>query len=126
MIEALRNQKNPKLTVLLSVNAAAILIAGILIASAIWFNGGLTFRAVDERSDIINDTVGEMELLESVSDSDAEIKDIHTTGNDDYISTTSHEFDNTPVASGELWNENAITIYATPDIDLCVGGGLAD
>lgn len=126
MIEALKNQKNPKLTVLLSVNAAAILIAGILIASAIWFNGGLTFRAVDERSDIINDTVGEMELLESVSDSDAEIKDMYTTGNDDYISTTSHEFDNTPVGSGELWNENAITIYATPDIDLCVGGGLAD
>lgn len=126
MISFFANQSNPKLTILLSVNAAAIVIAGILISSAIWFNGGLTFRAVDERSDIINDTIGEMELLESVSDSDAEIKDMHTTGNDDYISTTSHEFDNTPVGSGELWNENAITIYATPDTDLCVGGGLSD
>ena len=121
-----KKQRNPKLTILLSVNAAAILIAGILISSAIWFNGGLTFRAVDERSDVVDDTVGEMELLESVSDSNAEVDYINTVGNDDYISTTSHEFDNSPVSSGELWNENAITIYATPDIDLCVGGGLTD
>ena len=116
-----KKQRNPKLTILLSVNAAAILIAGILISSAIWFNGGLTFRAVDERSDVVDDTVGEMELLESVSDSNAEVDYINAVGNDDYISTTSHEFDNSPVSSGELWNENAITIYATPDIDLCVG-----
>ena len=122
----MEKKRSPKLTVLLSVNAAAIVVAGILIASAILFKGGFTFRAVDERSDIVEDTVGEMGLLESVSDSDAEVKDINTVGNDDYISTTSHEFDNSPVPSGELWNENAITIYATPDIDLCVGGGLAD
>ena len=117
---------NPRLTILLSVNAAAVLIAGILITSAIWLNGGITFRAVDERSDIVADTVGEMDLLESVSDSSAEISDIDTAGNDDYISTASHEFDNTPVPAGELWNENAVTIYATPDIDLCVGGSLSD
>ena len=35
-------------TILLSVNAVAILIAGVLIASAIWLNGGIEFRAVDE------------------------------------------------------------------------------
>ena len=119
--------KRNKMTILLSLNAAAVLIAGVLIASAIWLNGGLTFRAVDERSDIVDDTVGEMELLESVSDSNART-DSYTEviGNDDYVSTSSHEFDNTPVKSGELWNENAITIYATPDIDLCVGGSLSD
>lgn len=121
-----KKPRNPKLTVLLSVNAAAILIAGILISSAIWFNGGLTFRAVDERSDVVSDAVSEMGLLESVSDSTAEANLVDVIGNDDYISTTSHEFDNSPVSSGELWNENAITIYATPDIDLCVGGGLTD
>ena len=122
----MEKKRNPKITVLLSINAAAIVIAGILIASAILFKGGFTFRAVDERSDIVEDSVGEMDLLESVSDSDAKIKDIDNIGNDDYISTTSHEFDNSPVPAGELWNESAITIYATPDIDLCVGGGLAD
>ena len=121
-----RHPKNNKMTILLSVNAAAILIAGVLIASAIWFNGGLTFRAVDERSDIVEDTIGEMELLESVSDSDVKSSSVYTTGNDDYVSTSSHEFDNTEVPAGELWNENAITIYATPDIDLCTGGSLSD
>ena len=115
-----------KMTILLSINAAAVLIAGVLIASAIWLNGGLTFRAVDERSDTVDDAIGELELLESVSDSKANIKDTKTLGNDDYISTASHEFDNTPVPAGELWNESAITIYATPDIDLCVGGDLSD
>ena len=118
---------NPKITILLSINAAAILIAGILISSAIWFNGGLEFHAVGERSDIVSDTASEPELLESVTNSKIEPANYsHTLGNDDYISTASHEFDNSPVPAGELWNEDAITIYATPDIDLCVGGGLSD
>ena len=118
---------NSKMTILLSVNAAAILVAGILVASAIWFNGGLEFRAVDERSDIVNDLAGEMALLESASGSDAKIPDTaNDIGNLDYISTSSHEFDSSSVAAGELWNESAITIYATPDIDICVGGGLTD
>ena len=118
--------KNNKVTILLSLNAAAVLVAGVLIASAIWLNGGIEFRAVDERSDIVEDTIGEMELLESVSDSKTKASSTYNIGNDDYVSTASHEFDNTPVASGELWNEKAITIYATPDIDLCVGGSLSD
>ena len=123
-MEAKRPHKS-RMTILLSLNAAAILIAGVLITSAIWLNGGITFRAVDERSDIVSDATGEMELLESVSDSEAEV-DVAVIGNDDYVSTTSHEFDNSDVPSGKLWNEKAITIYATPDTDICVGGGLSD
>ena len=118
------NAKKSRTTILLSINAAAILIAGILIASSIWLNGGMEFRVVGERSDIIDDTVGEMELLESVSDSNVEVK--YITGNDDYISTSSHEFDNTNVPDGELWNEKSVTIYATPDTDICINGNLAD
>lgn len=119
--------KKSKMTVLLSINAAAILVAGVLIASAIWFNGGVDFRMVGERSDIVEDTVGELALLESVSDSDAKIQDdINIIGNDDYVSTASHEFDSSAVSSSELWNESNITIFATPDIDICVGGGLSD
>lgn len=117
-------KKKSRITILLSLNAAAIIVAGILVSSAIWLNGGLVFRAVDERSDILADKVGEMALLESVSESDAKIE--YTTGNDDYISTTSHEFDSSNVPSGELWNENAVTIYATPDTDICVSGSLSD
>lgn len=116
---------NSKIVILLSINAATILIVGILITSAIWLNGGVEFKAVGERSDIVEDTVGEMALLESVSDSDAVVVP-YALGADDYISTSSHEFDGSSVSSGELWNENAITIYATPDVDICVGGGLSD
>lgn len=123
MSEAAPQKKN-KLAVLLSLNAAAILIAGVLIASAIW-GGGMEFRMVGERSDIVNDTVGEMALLDSVSDSETKVTE-YTLGSDDYISTSSHEFDSSSVPGGELWNEDAITIYATPDVDICVGGGLSD
>lgn len=118
--------RNNKLSILLSLNAAAVLVAGVLIASAIWLNGGIQFRAVDERSDIVEDNVDETELLDSISGSDTKAPEVYTTGNDDYVSTSSHEFDNTSVPSGELWNEKAITIYATPDIDLCVGGSLSN
>ena len=124
-MEAKQPQRKSRMTILLSLNAAAILIAGVLITSAIWLNGGITFRAVDERSDIVADTTGTMELLESVSDSEASVN-LDIIGNDDYVSTASHEFDSSSVATGELWNESAITIYATPDIDICVGGGLTD
>ena len=124
------DEKRPlskKMTILLSINAAAILIAGVLVASAIWLNGGLDFRAVGERTDIVEDSVGEMKLLESVSDSNADSSSYtNTTGNDDYVSTSSHEFDNTPVSSDELWNEKAITIYATPDTDICIGCSLSN
>lgn len=117
-------KKKNKLVVLLSLNAAAILIAGVMISSAIW-GGGMEFKMVGERSDIVEDKVGEMALLDSVSDSTAEITE-YTLGSDDYISTASHEFDSSAVPGGELWNEDAITIYATPDVDICVGGGLSD
>ncbi|MBQ3320999.1 hypothetical protein IJH72_01350 [Candidatus Saccharibacteria bacterium] len=122
-----KSAKNPKLVILLSVNAAAILVAGILISSAIWFNGGVEFRAVGERSDIVDEETSELELLESVSDAEVSVSEqVYVTGNDDYISTSSHEYDNSEVPAGELWNESNITIYATPDIDICVGGNLSD
>ena len=118
--------KKSKMTILLSINAAAILIAGVLITSAIWLNGGVEFRVVGERSDIVGGKVGETELLESVSDSEIEVAEYNLNANDDYISTSSHEFDSSSVSSGELWNEGSIIIYATPDIDICVGGGLSN
>lgn len=122
------NKMSPKskTTILLSINAAAVLLAGIMISSAIWFNGGLDFRVVGERSDIVEGDTSTAELLDSVSDSDADTSQYNNITNYEYISTSSHEYDNSSVPDGELWNENAITIYATPDIDLCVGGGLSD
>ena len=100
-------------------------MAGVLISSALWLNGGMVFRAVDERSDVVSGTASETALLESVSDSDAKATTT-VIGNDDYVSTTSHEFDGSAVPSDKLWNEKSITIYATPDTDICVGGGLSN
>lgn len=117
--------KSSKLTIMLSINAASILVAGVLIASAILLKGGVPFRAVDERSDIVEGQADEVALIDSVTDSNAEIAEAML-GDDDYITTASHEYDNSGVPSGELWNENAITLYATPDIDLCVDGDLSD
>ena len=115
----------PKLTILLSINAAAILIAGVLIASAIWFNGGLQFRVVGERSDIVEDDIGEMALLESVSESNTSSKN-SIDYQEDHASYSDNIFGHTPVSDGELWDKDAVTIYATPDTDICVGGNLSD
>lgn len=122
-----KRPRSKKMTILLSINAAAILVAGVLVSSAIWLNGGLDFRAVGERTDVVDDSVDETELLDSVSDSKIDTSNyINITGNDDYVSTSSHEFDNTAVNPDELWNEKSITIFATPDTDICIGGSLAN
>lgn len=119
--------KQTRWTILLSINAAAILIVGILITSAIWFNGGVAFHAVGERSDVVEGDLSETELLDSATNSNSEpIANINAIGNDDYISTSSHEYSSSAVPDGELWNESNITLYATPDIDICVGGSLSD
>ena len=116
--------KNRRTTILLSLNAAAILVAGILVSSAIWFGGGFEFRAVDERSDIVDDSLGEMELLESVSSSEVNTASASSVS-DDFSLSAEHELDNSPVGPGELWNEDSLTIYATPDMDICVSGSLS-
>ena len=123
----MESKRSSRIAILLSINAAAILIAGILIASAVWLNGGLVFRAVDERSDIVDEHANSVALLDSASNSSAENTEyVDIIGNDDYVSTSSHEYDSSDVDAGELWNEKSIVIYGTPDVDICVGGGLAN
>lgn len=115
--------KKSRWTILLSVNAAAILIAGILVTSAIWLNGGLNFHVVGERSDIVKDEMGEMALLESKTGGDTHsVPYSGEAGGYTYTAQAS----GSAVPSGEIWNENSMTIYATPDIDICVGGGLSN
>lgn len=119
--------KKSRWTILLSVNAAAILIAGILVTSAIWLNGGLNFHVVGERSDIIKDEMSEMALLESKTGGDTQsVPYSGEAGGYTYTAQASYEYSGSAVPSGEIWNENSMTIYATPDIDICVGGGLSN
>lgn len=101
--------KQTRMTILLSLNAAAILVAGILIASAIW-GSDREFRAVSERSDDIEENIEEAEVLASVSDTSS--------------GKTAGWISSDPVGSGELWNETSVTIFETANIDLCVGGNL--
>ena len=115
--------KQSRMQILLSLNAVAILIAGILVASAIWLNGGIEFRAVGERSDIVAGTDEHMELLESASQAGAEAMKEY--GGYTY-QAPSYELSDTAVPKGEIWSEKSMTIYATADIDICAGGGLGD
>ena len=114
--------KQTKWTILLSLNAAAIVVAGVAIASAIWLNGGLDFRVVGERSDIIADEMGEMALLED-AEAGEKIEDF---GGYTYTAQEDYGHSNIAVPSGEIWNEKSMTMYASADIDICVGGGLSD
>ncbi|MBR2839940.1 hypothetical protein IKE82_01255 [Candidatus Saccharibacteria bacterium] len=116
--------KQTKLTILLSLNAAAILIAGVLIAGAIWLNGGLDFHVVAERSDEVSDQIDNPELI----DAESNAKDQLTEAQKAYQTSvhTVTGVDSTPVPDGELWGESTITIYQTANFDLCVGGDLSD
>ena len=116
--------KQTKMTILLSVNAAAILIAGVLIAGAIWLHGGIDFRVVGERSDVVEDTLDETQMIEAKSNNSSEL----TEEQKNYITSvhTNEGMDSEPVPSGELWAGDSIVIYQTANVDICVGGDLRD
>lgn len=116
--------KQTKMTILLSVNAAAILIAGVLIAGAIWLNGGMDFRVVGERSDEIGDEISQTELIDAQSNSKTEL----TEAQKSYQTSVRNNsgVDSDPVPDGELWAGDSIIIYETANVDICVGGDLKD
>ena len=60
--------RQTKMAILLSLNAVAILIVGVMIFSAINLNGGIEFRVVSERSDTIGGSLEELGLVDPVTD----------------------------------------------------------
>lgn len=116
--------KQTRMTILLSVNAAAVLIAGILIAGAIGLNGGLEFRVIEQRSDEISEALSETPLIDSASNSENQMSEEMK----QYITSlrSNKSVSSAPVANGELWSEDMITMYQTADFDICVGGGLSN
>lgn len=116
--------RQTKMTILLSINAAAILIAGVLIASAIWLNGGLDFKVVGERSDEVSESVAETAMLDAESNNNAELTDEQKA----YMTSvrTNEGMSSEPVPDGELWAGDSIFIYQTANVDICVGGDLHD
>lgn len=115
--------KQTKMTILLSLNAAAILVAGVLIAGAIWLNGGMDFKVVGERSDEIASVLDEPEMLDAESSGNVELTDEQKK----YVTSVRVKsgVDSSPVPDGELWGEDSIVIYETADFDICVGGDLS-
>ena len=109
---------------LLSFNAAAILLAGVLISGAILLKGGLNFRVVDERSDDNGGEIQATNLVDAESSTESKL-----TADQKAYQTSVHTpngVDSAPVPDGELWGEDSITIYQTADYDICVGGGLSN
>ena len=95
--------KQTKLTILLSLNAGAILIAGVLIAAAIWLNGGMDFQVVSERSDEVKETVEAPELIEAKNNTANEL----TEAQKNYVTSvhTATGTSSEPVPDGELWRD---------------------
>lgn len=134
--------RQTKMTILLSLNAVAILIVGVMIFSAIHLNGGIEFRVVSERSDDISMTLDELGMIEPVTDKLEKVvinpgtnQVTINTGNTSGVgggyamysgggSSGGVRLDGVP--SGQLWVEDSIVIYQTADFDICVGGGLSD
>lgn len=130
--------RQTKMTILLSLNAVAILIVGVMIFSAINLNGGIEFRVVSERSDDVGMTLDELGMIEPVTDK-LEKPVIVANGNTTTLNSASGGGGYAVysgggssggvrlggVPSGQLWVEDSIVIYQTADFDICVGAGLS-
>lgn len=128
-----------KVTILLCLNAVVVLVVGVMIFSAINLNGGIDFKVVNERSDVVTDNLEEVGLITPGLE-ELEPPAITVPGNNDQSETVGNDSSSdvggevvsnggvggSNVPSGQLWAENAITIYQTADFDICVGGGLKD
>ena len=129
--------RQTKMTILLSLNAVAILIVGVMIFSAINLNGGIEFRVVSERSDDVGMALDELGMIEPVTDK-LEKPVIVANGNTTTLNGagagggyavysgggSSGGVRLGGVPSGQLWVEDSIVIYQTADFDICVGAGL--
>lgn len=116
--------RQTRMTILLSLNAVAILIAGILIASAIGLSGNTPFRVVDEKSDEVAENVANVELLDSASDEVTAREKEPLSASIERLAGKS--FDTGTVSGSELWNTESVTIYQTANIDLCINDSIKD
>lgn len=138
---AARLMRQTKMMILLSLNAVVILIVGVMIFSAISLNGGLEFKVVAERSDVISGGLEElglvapgMEELEPpsivVNQGGGGSVGGGSGGSSGFVGSVSNGSSSGGVADGqvgssELWSQDAITIYQTADFDICVSSSLS-
>ena len=86
-------------------------------------DGGLDFRVVSARNDIVEGEIASTELLDAESNNEVTL----TEAQKSYVTSvhTASGVDSAPVPTGELWGEDSITMYETANFDLCVGGELS-
>ena len=118
--------KQTRMTILLSLNAVAILVSGILVASAIGFNMGGQFKVVDEKSDDVEGNASEIALIESAAEIDGGGGSISDDESFVASSVTGGSFDSGSISGSELWNLKAITVYQTANIDICVNDNVKE
>lgn len=124
--------KQTRMTILLSLNAVAIIIAGVLIARAIGLNP--EFRVVNEHTDLVEGDGGiyspdlldpESDMAGSVGGSGGSSGSSSGDGSATVLPAAGEESGGN-VARGELWAQDEITIYATADIDVCADKSLSN
>jgi uncharacterized protein YkwD len=95
------------LKIILSLNAIAIIVVGLLIANAINPGFGFDLRVVNERSDVVAGSG------QAVKASQGDISSRLSLYEDNYSTGGS-------LPTGELWPSTQLEIFQTADIDLCV------
>ena len=136
---AARMIRQTRLTILLSINAVAIVVAGVLIASASGWGGNGSLDVVAEYSDEVDSSIEEIELGEAdsafvqgkVTVTDENGNTVTIKPAEPNITTDAGEKTNSngqatggKVPDGELWNETSITIYQSADKDICIDNSL--
>lgn len=106
--------KQTRLTILLSLNAVAILVAGVVIAGAIWIpkEGGLA--VVGEYSDDAGAAENTSSLLSTGDENGAGNATVSQ------VKMQNRRTSGGTVENGGLWGIDNVTIYQTADIDICV------
>lgn len=125
--------KQSRMSILLSLNAVAILVAGIVIAGAIWIpkSGAI----VAERSDVEGEVGDSLALLDPTFSSEEGSSDEASGGTAAVAGVTysggssGRRTSGGTVERGGLWGIDSVTIYQTADIDICIDesiGNLGD
>jgi uncharacterized protein YkwD len=99
-------KQSKTLKIILSLNAVAVILAGLVVANAINPDFGLDLRVVNERSDVLAGSGEALKSSENLAGNLTLYEDNYSTGGQ--------------LPTGELWPETSIEIYQSADIDLCV------